>query len=279
MQSLRKTATADRIRYQRMTTAELRAHFLIETLFEPGSLELIATDIDRAVIGSAVPTTAPLVLDAVPALRSEFFLERRELGVLNVGGPGTVTVDGTAYTMASRDGLYVGRGSRRVTFESASAAEPAAFYLLSYPAHATYRTTHAKKAEAEAVVLGEAATCNRRTIYKYIHPRGIPSCQLVMGFTELEEGSAWNTIPPHTHDRRSEVYLYFGMRPESRVVHLMGQPQETRHLMIADRQVVLSPDWSIHSGAGIGKYSFCWGMGGENQTFEDMDSAPVSELR
>jgi 4-deoxy-L-threo-5-hexosulose-uronate ketol-isomerase len=269
---------SDSTGYQRMTTEELRSHFLID-FFTPGALQLRRTDVDRAIVGSAVPTESPLALGPAPELRAEFFLERRELGVLNIGGPGRVIVDDTVCEMAHCDGLYAGRGSRDIRFESGSADNPAAFYLLSYPAHMTYPTTHARRADAEAVQLGESAACNRRTIYKYIHPRGIPSCQLVMGFTRLEKGSAWNTMPPHTHERRSEIYLYFDMQPGARVFHFMGLPQQTRHLLVADRQAVVSPAWSIHTGVGTGQYTFCWGMGGENQTFEDMDPAPISELR
>ena len=274
---MRKIHVTDPVRYQRMTTGELREHFLV-SLFVPGEIDLVYTDIDRAVIGSAVPTGAPLELTVASELRADYFLERRELGVLNVGGPGRVSVDGTAFSMGSGDGLYVGRGSREVRFESDSPDAPAAFYLLSYPAHATYPTTHARKADAEAAPLGAAATCNQRTIYKYIHPGGIKSCQLVMGFTELAEGSCWNTMPTHTHDRRSEIYLYFNLAADTRIIHLMGAPDETRHLVVADRQAVLSPSWSVHSGAGTGRYSFCWGMGGENQAFDDMDFVPMDHL-
>ncbi|HEX4085767.1 MAG TPA: 5-dehydro-4-deoxy-D-glucuronate isomerase [Chthoniobacteraceae bacterium] len=276
---LDRISVADSIRYQRMTTEEMRAHFLLPDLFLPGAIQLTLTDVDRAIVGSAMPASAPLTLGPAPELRAEYFLERRELGILNIGGAGRVTVDESVYAMAPLDGLYLGRGTRDIRFESVSAAEPAAFYLLSYPAHAAYPTAHARKADAEAVPLGETALCNRRTIYKYIHPRGIRSCQLVMGFTVLEEGSAWNTMPPHTHERRSEIYLYFNMAEEARVFHFMGSPRETRHLLLGNREAVISPAWSIHAGAGTARYSFCWGMGGENQTFEDMDAASVAELR
>ena len=271
--------TADSVRYRQMSSAELRAAFLIEDLFAPGEIALVYTDADRAVVGSAVPSQGPLDLTAASELRAEFFCERRELGVLNIGGVGVVTVDGKSYDMGNLDGLYIGRGSREVRFESMNPAEPAAFYLLSYPAHTAHPTQHARKAEAEAVQLGTPADCNRRTIYKYIHPRGIPSCQLVMGFTELAEGSVWNTMPCHTHARRSEVYLYFNLKPDARVFHFMGAPDETRHLLVASRQAVVSPSWSIHSGAGTGAYTFCWGMGGENQAFEDMDPCALADLR
>jgi 4-deoxy-L-threo-5-hexosulose-uronate ketol-isomerase len=265
--------------YQKLGTEETRAAFLIETLFTPGKLELVYTDADRAIVGSAVPAGAPVKLSADAELRAAFFCERRELGVLNIGGDGVVEVDGKQYPMGKLDCLYVGRGSQNVVFTSKDAAKPAAFYLLSYPAHAAYPTTLAQTGDATPVKLGTPADANCRTIYKYIHTAGIKSCQLVMGFTRLEDGSVWNTMPSHTHTRRSEIYLYFDLDPKRRVMHFMGRPQQTRHLVVADRQAVISPSWSIHSACGTGAYTFCWGMGGENQTFEDMDPAPVEQLR
>jgi len=220
-----------------------------------------------------------LKLTADAELRAAFFCERRELGILNLGGAGTVTVDGRNYEVGKLDCLYVGRGSREIVFSSREPASPAAFYLLSYPAHAVFPTTLARQADAAAVELGTAADANRRTIYKYIHPGGIKSCQLVMGFTRLAEGAVWNTMPPHTHTRRSEIYIYFDLGPDRRVMHFMGTPQQTRHLVVADRQAVISPSWSIHCGCGTGAYTFCWGMGGENQAFDDMDAAPLASLR
>jgi 4-deoxy-L-threo-5-hexosulose-uronate ketol-isomerase len=199
--------------------------------------------------------------------------------VLNVGGRGSVTVDGQSYAMDRLDCLYVGRGCRDVLFASADPATPARFYLLSYPAHATHPTTLAQQSRAEAAKLGAVETANKRTIYKYIHPGGIQSCQLVMGFTQLEVGSIWNTMPPHTHMRRSEVYLYIDLEPDSRVFHFMGPADETRHLVVANEQAVVSPPWSIHAGAGTSRYAFCWGMGGENQAFADMDAVTVGEMK
>lgn len=270
---------ADAVRYARMSAAELRESFLVDSLFAPGELGLIYCETDRAVIGSAVPREAPLTLAAADELRAEYFCQRRELGVLNIGGEGTVRVDGESYALPTLDGLYVGRGSREVVFASADPARPAEFYLGSYPAHAPYPTTVARRAEAARVGLGSQAECNRRTIHKYIHMDGIRSCQLVMGFTLLEEGSVWNTMPPHTHARRSEIYLYFDLAPEARVFHLLGRPEETRHLVVADRQAVVSPAWSIHSATATRRYNFCWVMGGENQTFDDMDGLKVGDLR
>jgi 4-deoxy-L-threo-5-hexosulose-uronate ketol-isomerase len=270
---------ADQTRYQRMTTAELRDTFLLQGLFTPGHIQLTYVDLDRTVIGSAVPTTMPLTLETDPDLRADFFCERRELGVLNSGGAGTVTVDGTTFDLAKLDVLYIGRGSKSVVFASADAAAPAAFYLLSYPAHAVHPTAMVKFADLAGMKLGAQQTCNQRTIYKAIHKDGLQSCQLVMGFTLLEPGSNWNTMPPHTHMRRSEIYFYFDIDPAHRVVHLMGPPDETRNLIVADKQVVVSPGWSIHAGVGTSNYIFCWGMGGENQDYTDMDPATIPGLR
>jgi len=269
---------ADPVRYPRMTTAELRESFLLDNLFEPGQLRLAYVDLDRAVAGFAAPLADPLLLTCPPELRASFFTERRELGVLNTGGPGRVHVDGRTYALENLDVLYVGRGHAEVRFESLEAQRPAVFYLLSYPAHASHPVTLVRQADAVRTELGSTETCNRRTIRKYIHLEGARSCQLVMGVTRLEAGSAWNTMPPHTHMRRSEIYMYFNLAPGARVVHLMGPPQETRHLVLADRSVVVSPGWSIHAGVGTQAYSFCWGMGGENQDYADMDPAPIETL-
>ena len=270
---------ADAVRYGLMDTEELRDTFLLEGMFEEGEMELAYVDLDRAVIGSAVPTSDALHLETQPELRSEYFLERRELGVLNVGGKGLVTVDGQSFPMDKLDCLYVGRGSRSVQFASVDAGAPASFYLLSYPAHAEYPTTMVKFAELEGLKLGAVETCNKRTIYKAIYKEGIRSCQLVMGFTLLDPGSNWNTMPPHTHMRRSEVYFYFDVHPAHRVLHLMGPPEATSHLVVADKEVVVSPGWSIHAGVGTRNYAFCWGMGGENQAYDDMDPVTIAELR
>ena len=267
-------------RYATMSAAELRETFLLDGLFVPGQVRLSYVDVDRTVVGAAVPTgKEPLALPRPGDLRAAFFAERRELGILNVGGRGSVAVDGQLFAMDRLDCLYVGRGSRDVRFVSDDPESPARFYLLSYPAHALYPTTLARKADASATSLGAFETANKRTIYKYVHPDGIKSCQLVMGFTQLDVGSVWNTMPPHTHMRRSEVYLYFDLAPDARVLHLMGPPDETRHLVVADGQAVVSPPWSIHAGAGTTRYAFCWGMGGENQAFADMDVVSVADLK
>lgn len=269
---------ADPVRYARMTSEELRATFLLEGMFKPGSIEFAYVDLDRTVIGSAVPT-ALLTLETQPELRAEYFLERRELGVLNVGGAGSVAVDGVTFDLDKLDCLYVGRGSKSVTFVSKSAAAPASFYLLSYPAHTEHPTKMVKFADLKGVELGSAETCNKRTIFKAIHRDGIKSCQLVMGFTLLATGSNWNTMPAHTHMRRSEVYFYFDIEPDQRVMHLMGPPDATSHLIMADKQVVVSPGWSIHAGVGTKSYDFCWGMGGENQDYADMDLVAIRDLK
>jgi len=270
---------ADPIRFPRMTTQELRASFLVETLFARDEVVLLYSEADRAVIGSVVPARRPLTLAVSKELAAQYFCERREVGVLNIGGKGRVLVDGEAYELDNKDILYIGQGAREVTFESEQPQSPAAFYLLSFPAHRAFPTKKTSKSEAEAVRLGQTSSCNERTIYKYIHPGGTKSCQLVMGITEVAPGSNWNTMPPHTHDRRCEIYLYFDMADNARVFHFMGPADETRHIVVADRQAVISPSWSIHSGVGTGPYSFCWGMGGENQTFDDMDAIDIHQIR
>jgi len=270
---------ADAVRYEMMNTEELRETFLLEGMFAPGKMELAYVDLDRTVIGAAMPAAEALTLETQPELRAEYFLERRELGVLNVGGAGEVHVDGVSFELGKLDCLYVGRGTKAVSFASKAGDKPACFYLLSYPAHKEYPTKMVKFAEMEGLKLGSVETCNKRTIYKAIYAAGIKSCQLVMGFTLLDAGSNWNTMPPHTHMRRSEVYFYFDVDPEHRVVHLMGPPDATSHLIIGDKEVVVSPGWSIHAGVGTKHYGFCWGMGGENQAYDDMDVVAIKDLR
>ena len=270
---------ADPVRYARMTTEELRSTFLLDGMFTPGKIELAYVDLDRTVIGSAVPTGSTLTLETQPELRAEYFLKRREIGVFNAGGAGSVVVDGTMYELDKMDTLYVGRGTKSVTFSSKSADKPAAFYLLSYQAHAQFPTKLVKFAEIQPVELGSLETCNKRKIYKAIHLQGARSSQLVMGFTLLETGSNWNTMPAHTHMRRSEVYFYFDVEADQRVIHLMGPPDATSHIVMADKQVVVSPGWSIHAGVGTKNYGFCWGMGGENQDYADMDPVAIKDLK
>lgn len=269
---------ADAIRYKTMTTEELRDTFLVSDLFRPGELSLTYVDLDRAVIGSAVPTTTPLHLPTDDALKANYFTERRELGILNIGGAGRVTVSAQEFDLKRLDGLYVGRGNEAVSFASVDPDQPAEFYLLSYPAHAEYPTRLIPSADLERVKLGTPGAANAREITKLIHLEGVRSCQLVMGFTQLAQGSVWNTMPPHTHMRRSEVYFYFSIADGERVIHLMGPAHETRHIVVANKQVVISPGWSIHAGVGTGNYTFCWGMGGENQVYSDMDALAVADL-
>ena len=276
---MKTMVVADPVRYPRMTTGELRESFLVEGLYEPGAIHLTYVDLDRAVIGMATPLSEPLVLPSSPELRASYFTERRELGALNIGGVGVVHVGSSSYELANLDLLYIGRGNADVRFASKSANEPAVFYLLSYPAHSAHPVAIVRKQDAQPTELGSAETCNKRTVNKYIHLGGVKSCQLVMGMTQLHAGSAWNTMPPHTHMRRSEVYLYFDVPEGARVFHLMGPPNETRHLVVNNREAVVSPGWSIHAGTGTEAYKFCWGMGGENQDYADMDPAPVDKLR
>jgi 4-deoxy-L-threo-5-hexosulose-uronate ketol-isomerase len=270
---------ADPVRYPRMTTEELRETFLLSSLYEPGKLHLSYVDLDRSVVGFAAPADASIAMPTYPELRANYFAERRELGALNIGGAGSITVDGKTYDVNNLDVLYTGRGSKDIFFASKDKSAPAVFYILSYPAHTEFLTTLVRKEEASPTELGSLETCNKRTICKYIHLQGARSCQLVMGVTHLAPGSNWNTMPPHTHMRRSEIYMYFNVATDARIMHFMGPPTETRHLVLQDKDIVVSPGWSIHSGVGTRAYSFCWGMGGENQDYADMDPAPVEGLR
>lgn len=269
----------DATRTARMTTAELREHFLVQGLFVPGQITLRLVDLDRVVLGGAVPTSTTLRLEPIPDLKADYFCERREIGVLNIGGGGTVTVDGTAHALAARDLVYVGRGSRDVRFASDDAGRPARFYLVSYPAHAGHPTTRVSADEVRGDTIGAMEQANRRRIARYVHTGGIRSAQLVMGMTALEPGSVWNTMPAHTHERRTEVYLYFDVPPGAVVFHQLGEPSETRHLVVRDGEVALSPGWSIHAGCGTSNYAFCWAMGGENQDYADMQPVDMATLR
>jgi 4-deoxy-L-threo-5-hexosulose-uronate ketol-isomerase len=260
-------------------SSELRRHFLVESVFSPGELMLTYSHVDRAIFGGAMPRGSRLELEGGKELGTERFLDRRELGVINIGGPGRAILDGKATELAKGDGLYVGMGAASVGFESADPAKPAKFYLLSCPAHQSWPTVQIEFSKANPRKLGSPETCNARTIYQYVHPAVCKSCQLVMGMTILEPGSVWNTWPPHTHERRMEVYLYFDMAESTRVFHLHGRPDETRHIVMANEQAVISPSWSIHSGVGTGAYTFIWGMAGENQNFDDMDNLAPSSIK
>jgi 4-deoxy-L-threo-5-hexosulose-uronate ketol-isomerase len=262
-----------------MTTEELRAAFLTEPLMEADKVRLVYTHYDRVIIGGAKPVERRLALDVHGELKADFFLQRREIGIINVGGKGRVYAGSAEYELDKLDCLYIGRGVKRVEFESYHPGHPAAFYLLSAPAHADYPVRLMTGQEALPAEVGSAATSNVRTIYKYIHADGIQSSQLVMGLTILKAGSVWNTMPAHTHTRRMEAYFYFDLPEQQRVFHFMGEPQETRHLLVADGQAVISPPWSIHSGCGTSNYAFIWGMAGENYMYTDMDAVAIADLR
>lgn len=265
--------------YERMNTGELRKAFLVDDLFKPGETRLIYWEIDRTVLGSVVPMAEPITLDSAQELAADYFCQRRELGVINIGGPGSVSVDGVAHPLGTLDGLYIGRGSRDVVFSSDGTKEPARYFLVSHAAHATHPTVVIKQASVAQVQLGNQATANQRTIFQYVHTEGVPSCQLVLGVTRLAPGNVWNTMPAHTHLRRSEVYLYFDLATDAATFHFMGPGDETRHILVRAEQAVLSPSWSIHSGCGTRNYSFIWAMGGENQRFDDMDGIAIGNLR
>jgi 4-deoxy-L-threo-5-hexosulose-uronate ketol-isomerase len=262
-----------------LDTAGLRGQFLIDGLFQPDAIVWVYSHIDRIITGSAVPVASPLALGASKELGTEFFMQRREMGIINVGGSGVVSVDGHEFPLGRLDALYVGMGAREVRFRSAERSDPARLYFNSTPAHAAHPTRIIRLEDARKLSLGAPASANVRTIHQYVHPAVLPSCQLVMGLTRLEPGSTWNTMPSHTHERRMEVYLYFDLPQDAVVFHLMGTPDETRHLVVRNEQAVISPSWSVHSGVGTRAYSFIWGMAGENQTFEDMDAVPMSALR
>ncbi len=262
-----------------LDTQELRDNFLVEKVFVAGEITLVYTHYDRAIIGGAVPTTEALTLPTYDNLKANFFFERREAGIINVGGEGTIEVDGTSYELSKLDCLYIGKGAVSVTFSSADAANPAQYFILSAPAHQVFPVRKMSKEEASPVALGSLETSNERTIYKYIHRDGLQSCQVVMGLTVLNKGSVWNTMPAHVHDRRMEAYLYFDVPEAHRVFHFMGQPQQTRHILVGNHQAIVSPPWSIHSGCGTTNYSFIWGMAGENLDFTDMDFSAIADLR
>ena len=257
-----------------MDTAALRANFLAQDLFAPGEIRLVHTHYDRFILGGAVPAEGSLKLDHIAETGTPGFLDRREMGVVNIGAPGRVIADGQTYSLATGDVLYLGMGSGPVTFEGGGR-----FYITSAPAHRALPARLITLADCVEVKLGAPETSNQRTIKQFIHPQVMESCQLILGYTTLEEGSVWNTIPSHIHDRRMEAYLYWGMTPEARVLHLMGAPQETRHLFVGNEEAVLSPPWSIHSGAGIGAYSFIWAMAGDNVDYTDMDFIQPEDLR
>ena len=262
-----------------MSTKELRENFLVQELMQADVIKLVYSHYDRVIIGGATPVNKKLELPNEPELKANFFLERREIGIINVGGKGTVEADGSKYEIEKLEAVYLGKGTKEVSFTSADANDPASFFLISTPAHHTYPNASCSKAQAAPVNLGDISTSNKRTIYKYIHNDGLQSCQLVMGLTMLEPGSVWNSVPPHTHTRRMEVYFYFDVAEAHRVFHIMGEPQETRHLIMANQEAVISAPWSMHFGTGTSNYGFIWAMAGENKEFTDMDPAPIATLK
>ncbi|WP_257667387.1 5-dehydro-4-deoxy-D-glucuronate isomerase [Parapedobacter tibetensis] len=262
-----------------LDTEELRSNFLIETVFSDDEIQLVYTHYDRYIAGGAKPVSKALTLETIDALKAPYFLERRELGIINVGGVGKVDVDGVSYELGFKEALYVGKGNKEVVFSSIDAANPAKFYLNSAPAHHAYPTKKVTKAEAEIVELGSMETANHRIINKLLVASVVETCQLQMGMTELKAGSVWNTMPAHTHDRRMEVYFYFEVPERQSVSHFMGQPQETRHIWMQNEQAVISPPWSIHAGAGTSNYTFIWGMAGENMDYGDMDGCAISDMK
>ncbi|WP_066461384.1 5-dehydro-4-deoxy-D-glucuronate isomerase [Sanguibacter suarezii] len=265
-----------------MDTAELRSRYLVQDLFAADEINAVYTHHDRVVLVGISPVTGPLTLGTYPEIRSDFFFAHREGGIVNVGGAGTVTVDGTTYTLAKGACLYIGRGAQDIVFASTepdAADGAAAFYLVSAPAHTAYPTTLVEPGQGTVRELGDPLTSNRRTLNQYIHENGVQSCQIVMGVTTLHPGSMWNTMPAHTHDRRMEAYLYFDLPVQARVIHIMGEPTETRHLVVGNKEAIISPSWSVHSGVGSESYSFVWAMAGENQSFDDMDGFAIADMR
>ena len=265
--------------FKKYSTALIRERFLLDDLAQPGKINFAYTHYDRMIVGLAMPSGEALDLPLLDILRADYFLERREIGIINVGGDGTISAGDEKFSLKKLDCLYVGKATKKVTFSSDDAVKPAVFYLLSAPAHAVHPTKLLKKEEAQGGAMGAAETANKRTIYRYIHKDGLQSCQLVMGLTILETGSVWNTIPAHTHDRRMEVYFYFDVPDNQVVFHYMGEPQETRHMVVKNYGAAVSPPWSIHAGSGTTNYGFIWGMAGENLEYTDMDVVQLNDLR
>ncbi|MBP3193866.1 5-dehydro-4-deoxy-D-glucuronate isomerase [Natronogracilivirga saccharolytica] len=262
-----------------MKSQDLRDHFLVEDLMKDNKIQMVYSHYDRIIIGGAVSDGKELELETSDELKSDYFLERRELGIILISGEGLVTVDGEKYTLEEKECLYVGRGKKSVVFSGRGKNEKAKFYFTSTPAHTEYPVAKMGLSEAESQYMGSAERSNERTINKYIHPDGIKSCQLMMGFTVLKKGSIWNTMPPHLHERRMEAYFYCDLPEDDRIWHFMGEFEETRHMLVANNQAIISPPWSIHSGAGTSNYCFVWAMAGENQSFSDMDAVPLDKLK
>ncbi len=266
---------------KRLDTTELRREFLIEKIFEADQYTMTYSHIDRIIVGGIMPVSKSVAIgtEVGKQLGVSYFLERREFGAINIGGAGIITVDGKRYEIGNEEAIYIGKGAKEVSFSSADSAKPAKFYYNSAPAHMAYPTKLITRADVTPMTVGSAETSNLRTINKYLIPEVVETCQLSMGLTKLAEGSLWNTMPTHTHERRMEAYFYFNIDEENAVFHMMGQPQETRHILIHNEQAVLSPSWSIHSGVGTKNYTFIWGMIGENQTYDDMDHVKIKDIR
>jgi len=264
---------------KQLDTEQLRENFLLQNLMQDDKVNLVYSHCDRVIIGGVKPVNKIIELPNHPELRADYFLERREIGIINIGGAGMVVADGEEFAINKLDCVYLGKGTKDVKLKSADKSEPAIFYLLSAPAHHTYPNKLMVKEKATPVELGASETSNKRTVYKYIHLDGIKSCQLVMGLTVLENGSVWNSVPPHTHTRRMEVYFYFEVPEQHRVFHFMGTPEQTRHIIMANHEAVISPPWSTHLGCGTSNYGFIWGMAGENLDYTDMDAAPITILK
>ena len=263
----------------RMNAEELRSNFLVQNIMVNDEINFVYSHYDRVIIGGAVPVNKTIVLKTYDCLKATYFLERREIGVINVGGDGEIKVGDKVYNLRKLDCLYIGKGNAKVSFKSKNKKEPAKFYLLSAPAHKEYAVKLMPREKAAPTDLGTVVTANQRTVYKYIHADGIRSCQLVMGLTILKEGSVWNTMPTHVHDRRMEAYYYFDVPENQKIIHLMGQPNETKHLVVSNDEAIISPPWSIHSGCGTSNYGFIWGMAGENFIYTDMDPVNINDLR
>ena len=274
---VRQAANAKDVKFY--TTERLREEFHITGLFTPDNVKMVYSHIDRIITAGVIPVSETLTLEAGKELAADYFLQRREMGCINIGGKGVISVDGVEYVMNPRDGIYIGMGNKEITFKSEDASVPAKFYVSSCPAHTTYPTVKIDITKAKKVPCGSVEKCNKCVINQYIHPEVMKSCQLAMGLTQLEVGSNWNTMPCHTHDRRMEVYMYLDMGPEDVVFHLIGEPDETRHIIMHNEQAVINPSWSIHSGVGTKNYTFIWSMCGENQEFTDMDGVKTEDLR
>ena len=265
--------------FKKYDTERIRKEFLIEKVMDPGNIRLVYSGIERYIVGGAVPVKGDLVLESIDPLKAEYFCERREVGVINVAGSGSVEVDGTEYKMNFKDALYIGKGSKKVIFKSDDASKPAHFYINSAPAHKEYPVKHVTMADANVLHMGGLETSNERDINQLLISGVVETCQLQMGMTELKTGSIWNTMPPHKHSRRNEVYFYFNVPEEQAVCHFMGEPDETRHIWMQNEQAVISPTWSIHSAAGTSNYIFIWGMAGENLDYTDMDAIKIKDLK